>query len=66
MLSPRERACISWICHGKSVGEIAALEGKTIADIEANLERARLALGALSLNDAVTQVCQIYRLCSGG
>ncbi|TCU30807.1 hypothetical protein EV130_101382 [Rhizobium azibense] len=42
MLSPREKACISWMGHGKSVGEIAILQGKSGWEIEEHLVRARI------------------------
>jgi DNA-binding CsgD family transcriptional regulator len=61
MLSPWE-ACILWMCHGKSVGAIAALEGKSVSEIEQHLERARIALGAKSLDDAVLYARQIYKI----
>ena len=54
------------MCHGKSVGEIALLEGRSIEEIEGHLECARIAVGATTLNDAVAQACQIYAICSGG
>jgi DNA-binding CsgD family transcriptional regulator len=50
------------MCHGKSVGTIAALEGKSVSEIEQHLERARIALGAKSLDDAVLYARQIYKI----
>lgn len=62
MLSPWEKACISWMCHGKTVREIAVLEGKSVPEIEQYLESARIALGAISIEDAVVHTRQIYRI----
>lgn len=62
MLSPWEKACISWMCNGKSVGEIASHEGKSVPEIEQHLDRARIALGAKSLDDAVLYARQIYKI----
>jgi DNA-binding CsgD family transcriptional regulator len=66
MLSPSETACISWISRGKSIAEIAALEGRTIEEIKGYLERARIALGAMTLSDAVERACRIDQICGGG
>lgn len=62
MISPWEKTCILWMCHGKSVGEIASLEGKSVSEIEQHLERARIALGAMSLDEAVVYARQIYKI----
>jgi DNA-binding CsgD family transcriptional regulator len=59
VLSPFEQASISWICNGKSVTEIARLEGKSIPEIERYLDRARIALGAVTLSEAVLAFCRM-------
>jgi hypothetical protein len=59
VLSPWEQACIAWICHGKSVTEIAALEGKSVSQIERYLDQARIALGAVTLSEAVIEFCRL-------
>ena len=61
MLSPWEKACMSWMCHGKTVAEIAVLEGKSVSEIEHHLYRARIALGAISLDDAVIYARRTYQ-----
>lgn len=63
LLSPRQNACIQWICHGKSIAFIAALQGKTVQDIELTLEQARLALGTDSLSQTAIRAGLIKPAC---
>lgn len=53
MLSPIEKACLLWISQGKSVGDIALLAGRPVAEIDLHLTDACASLGAVSLTDAV-------------
>jgi transcriptional regulator with XRE-family HTH domain len=53
MLSPIEKACLLWISQGKSVGDIALLAGRPVAEIEIHLSDACASLEAVSLTDAV-------------
>ncbi|AJD43656.1 hypothetical protein IE4872_PC00103 (plasmid) [Rhizobium gallicum] len=52
-LSPFERSCLWWISVGRSVAEIALLEGKGEAEIRLCLDRAVVSLGATSMEDAL-------------
>lgn len=53
MLSPHEKTCLRWIARGRTVAEIASLEGKSVADIENCLQSALVALKAKSIEEAV-------------
>lgn len=53
MLSPREKACLRWIARGRTVAEIASLEGKSLADVESCLQSALVALKAKSIKEAL-------------
>ncbi len=52
-LSPFERSCLRWISLGRTVSEIALLEGKSEAEIHLCLHRALVSLGAASMEDAL-------------
>ncbi|PDT32927.1 hypothetical protein ATY30_02265 [Sinorhizobium americanum] len=52
-LPPFERSCLRWISLGRSVSEIALLEGKSEAEINLCLDRALVLLGATSLEEAL-------------
>ncbi|MDH6268118.1 DNA-binding CsgD family transcriptional regulator [Rhizobium sp. SG_E_25_P2] len=52
-LSPFEKACLRWISRGRTVAEIAFIEGKNVADIESCLENALAALKAKSIKEAL-------------
>ena len=53
ILSPLERTCLRWISRGRTVAEIASIEGKNIADIESCLLSALVALKAKSIEEAL-------------
>ncbi|NTF72739.1 LuxR family transcriptional regulator [Agrobacterium rhizogenes] len=53
MLSPFEKTCLRWVSLGKTVDEIALLEGKSTTEIEGYLERAFAALKAKSVEEAL-------------
>lgn len=52
-LSPREKSCLRWVSQGRPLVEIASLEGKSIAEVEACLERALVTLEARSIMEAL-------------
>jgi len=53
MLSPREKSYLNWLSQGRTIGEIAVLEGKPDHDIEACIARAIEALRATSIEQAL-------------
>lgn len=53
ILSPIEKTCLRWISRGRTVAEIASLEGKSVAFIENCLQNALVALKAKSIEEAV-------------
>jgi DNA-binding CsgD family transcriptional regulator len=53
MLSPLERTCLRWVSRGKTLGQIALLEGKSADEIEHHLVRAIVALEARSIEEAL-------------
>ena len=53
ILSPLQKTCLRWISRGRTVGEIAVLEGKAVAEIERCLERALAQLNVRSIKEAV-------------
>ncbi|WP_244656120.1 hypothetical protein [Rhizobium favelukesii] len=53
MLSPFERTCLWWVSRGRTLAEIALIEGKNIAEIELYLERAVVSLNAGSIEQAL-------------
>nr|WP_084438734.1 LuxR C-terminal-related transcriptional regulator [Shinella sp. HZN7] len=53
ILSPLEKSCIRWISRGRTVAEIASLEGKSVVDIESCLRSALRTLGAKSIAEAL-------------
>ncbi|MFF0923842.1 hypothetical protein ACFYE9_30380 [Rhizobium leguminosarum] len=53
MLSPFERTCLYWILRGWTVADIALIEGKDTAEIQACVERAVISLNAESLEQAL-------------
>ncbi|AGB73432.1 hypothetical protein RTCIAT899_PB00710 (plasmid) [Rhizobium tropici CIAT 899] len=56
ILSPIERSCLLWIALGRSIAEIALLEGKSEADIRSYLEQAVTSVGASSIEDALRKM----------
>ncbi|MDC9813193.1 LuxR C-terminal-related transcriptional regulator [Rhizobium sp. MC62] len=52
-LSPLEKTCLRWISRGRTVAEIASIEGKSVADIENCLQSALVALNAKSIEEAL-------------
>lgn len=55
MLPPFEMACLRWVARGKTLAEIAVLEGKSVTEIELCLERAAGMLGAKSVEEAIVK-----------
>lgn len=53
ILSPLEKTCLRWISQGRTVAEIALIEGKSLIEIELCLERALVSLDAKSLEEAI-------------
>ncbi|URK86293.1 LuxR C-terminal-related transcriptional regulator (plasmid) [Rhizobium sp. RCAM05350] len=53
MLSPLEKACLRWVSRGKTLAEIALIEGKSVPEIQLYLQRALVALEAKSINEAI-------------
>lgn len=53
MLAPREKTCLRWIARGRTVAEIALIQGKSVADIESRLQSALVALKAKSIKEAL-------------
>ncbi|PDT00329.1 LuxR family transcriptional regulator [Rhizobium chutanense] len=53
MLSPLEKTCLRWISRGRTIAEIALLEGKTVTEIEGYLQRALATLKAGSTEEAL-------------
>jgi len=53
MLSPFEKSCLRWVALGKTVEEIALLQGKSVVEIEGYLENAIAALEATSMREAL-------------
>ncbi|MCZ7976434.1 hypothetical protein O9X80_18205 [Agrobacterium salinitolerans] len=51
--SPFEIVCLQWIAHGKSIDDIALLEGVTRELVEVRLDRAILSLNAKSVGEAL-------------
>lgn len=52
-LSPLEKTCLRWIARGRTVAEIASLEGKSVTYIENCLQSALVALKAKSMEEAL-------------
>lgn len=55
MMPPFEMRCLRWVSLGKTNMEIALLEGKSVAEIESSLERARALLDAESIDEAIVK-----------
>ncbi|MDQ0323097.1 DNA-binding CsgD family transcriptional regulator [Pararhizobium capsulatum DSM 1112] len=51
--SPLEKTCLRWIARGRTVAEIASIEGKSVADIESCLLGVLVALKAKSIKEAL-------------
>lgn len=47
MLSPLEKACLRWVSQGRTLDEIALLEGKCVIEIELCLGRALASLDSV-------------------
>ncbi|QPB24797.1 hypothetical protein ISN39_35775 (plasmid) [Rhizobium sp. 007] len=56
MLPPFEKTCLLWISRGRTLAEIALIEGKSIAEIELYLKRALVSLDAKSIKEALEKV----------
>lgn len=55
MLSPLEKSCLKWVAGGRTLTEIAALEGRTLEEINDCLARADQALEVRSIDEAVAR-----------
>ncbi|WP_234905299.1 LuxR family transcriptional regulator [Rhizobium rhizogenes] len=55
MLSPIERTCLRWVSRGKTLDEVALLEGKSVSEIEHHLARAIVALKTRSGEEALVK-----------
>nr|BAA97798.1 riorf87 [Rhizobium rhizogenes]BAB16206.1 riorf87 [Rhizobium rhizogenes] len=53
MLSPIEKTCLRWVSLGKTVDEIALLQGKSVVEIEGYLDQALGALEASTMQEAL-------------
>ncbi|MCA1370276.1 LuxR family transcriptional regulator [Bradyrhizobium sp. BRP14] len=53
MLSPIEKSCLRWAAEGRSIAEIALIQGKRIPEVKQSLARALEALGANSIEEAL-------------
>lgn len=53
MFSPLDKACLQWVSQGRTLSEIALLEGKSVIEIELCIERAVGSLGARSVAEAL-------------
>lgn len=53
LLSPIERTCLRWVARGKTFEEIAALEGKSVPEIEGYLKHAVASLEPKSVAEAL-------------
>jgi DNA-binding CsgD family transcriptional regulator len=56
ILSPLEKTCLRWISRGRTVAEIALLEGMSIGDIETCLQSAMVASDAKSMAEALQKM----------
>jgi DNA-binding CsgD family transcriptional regulator len=56
ILPPFEMTCLRWVARGKTLSEIALLEGKGVTEIELCLERAVAMLDAKSVEAAIVKV----------
>ncbi|MGO4352612.1 LuxR C-terminal-related transcriptional regulator [Rhizobium sp. RAF36] len=61
MLAPLEIGCLRWIAQGKSIDDIALLEGIEKSQVEAHLERAATGLNAKSIGEAVEMLSRMKR-----
>lgn len=52
---PLELACLRWLSRGKTLAEIALLQGKTVSEIAHHVERALAALNAKSAQEALAK-----------
>ncbi|APO77252.1 helix-turn-helix domain-containing protein (plasmid) [Rhizobium etli 8C-3] len=52
-LPPLEKACLRWIARGRTIAEIASIEGKSVADIESCVQSTLVALKAKSIKEAL-------------
>ncbi len=55
-LAPIETVCLRWLAYGKTIEEIALLEGVTGAEIDTHIARALKALGSKFTSDAVKKL----------
>ncbi|SSX47352.1 unnamed protein product [Ciceribacter sp. T2.26MG-112.2] len=53
MLSPFEKTCLRWVSLGRTLAEIALLEGKSVGEIEHCLKRALVSLDVTSIWEAL-------------
>nr|WP_064710648.1 LuxR C-terminal-related transcriptional regulator [Rhizobium bangladeshense] len=53
ILSPFETVCLRWVSQGRTLAEVASIEGISVRQIERFLERALEVLGASSIQEAL-------------
>jgi DNA-binding CsgD family transcriptional regulator len=56
VLPPLEKACLRWISQGRTLAEIAQLEGRSVTEIELCVESILKSIGARSIEDALAKV----------
>ena len=52
--------CLRWVARGKTLAEIALLEGKDVTEIELCLERAVAMLDAMSVEEAIVKASEAH------
>ncbi|WP_413712565.1 LuxR family transcriptional regulator [Rhizobium sp. Rhizsp82] len=60
ILPPFEMTCLRWVARGKTLAEIALLEGKDVTEIELCLERAVAMLDAKSVEEAIVKASESH------
>ncbi|PDT01443.1 hypothetical protein CO666_25445 [Rhizobium chutanense] len=53
MLPPSERSCLRWLSRGRTLEEVALLQGKSVTEVEHCLERVLASLEADSIAEAI-------------
>lgn len=60
ILPPFEMRCLRWVAQGKTLSEIALLEGKRVTEIEHCLECAVVMLDAKSVEEAIVKASESH------
>ncbi|WP_230174614.1 helix-turn-helix transcriptional regulator [Rhizobium sp. CECT 9324] len=58
-LSPVQLVCLRWSAGGKTMKEVAMIEGISVSDVSFHLSNARGALGAVSIAQAITTATRL-------